>query len=51
MELGEIFPLVTKLAFIMFILYIAMEFNLEMKYMDVRETILHGDFKDEIYTS
>lgn len=33
----------------MFILYVAMEFKLEIEYMDVNKAFLHGDFKEEIH--
>jgi hypothetical protein len=45
----EIFSLVSKLASIMFLLYVVVAFYFEVEQMDVKTTFLHGDLKEEIY--
>ena len=48
-DVGEIFSVVAKLNYIIFLLYVAATFDLEVEKMDVKTTFLHGDLNEEIY--
>jgi hypothetical protein len=43
------FFLISKLTSIIFIFSIVVSFDLEVEYMDVKTTFLHGDLEEEIY--
>ena len=48
-DFGEIFSLVSKLNYIIFILSIDVAFDLEVEQMDVKKKFIHGDMEEEIY--
>jgi len=48
---GEMFFPVAKLTSIMFLLFVVVAFYLEIQYIDVMTTFLHGDLKEEIYVT
>ena len=48
-DFGEIFSPIAKLTSIIFLLSIAVSFDLEVEQMDVKTTFLHGDLEEEIY--
>ena len=48
-DFGEIFSPVVKLTSIIFILSIVVAFHLEVEYMDVKTSFLHGDLEEQIY--
>jgi hypothetical protein len=47
-DFGEIFSHVSKLTFIIFVLFFFVAFDLEVEQMDVKTTFLHGDLEEEI---
>ena len=48
-DFGEMFSPVERLTSIRFILSIVVSFDIELKNMDVRTMLLHGDMEEEIY--
>ena len=48
-DFGDIFSPVAKLTSIRVLMYLAREFDLEIKHMYVKTTFLHGDPEEEIY--
>jgi hypothetical protein len=45
-DFGEIFSLVAKLTFIIFMLSVVVLFDFEIEQMDVKTTFLHGDLEE-----
>jgi hypothetical protein len=48
-NVGDIFPPIAKLTSIRVVMSLAATFDLEIEYMDVKTTFLHGDLEEEIY--
>jgi hypothetical protein len=48
-DFGDIFSPVAKLNSIRLLIFLAAVFDIEIEYMDIKTTILHGDLEEEIY--
>jgi hypothetical protein len=48
-DFGDIFSLLSKLTYIIFLLFVVVAFDFEVEHMDVKTTFLHGDLEEEIY--